>query len=156
MVPSHITSQNLPTIDKDQLRHLEEVREKGLPEKDHLLLPQVPLGTPGAPVAPSCPTGSALGSHERARKLPIWQQVANEKSTVFQNKKYVMANIFFFLVLHPFQDYFSSYETGQSVGGEKMGEPREKPPGTPASRTCLVSHVTSAGLEPTPETWTSL
>ena len=26
----------------------------------------------------------------------------------------------------PFQDYFSSYETGQSVGGEKMGEsPRE-------------------------------
>ena len=44
--------------------------------------------------------------------------------------------------LHPFQDYFSSYETGQSVG-----EPREKPHGTPASRTSLVSHVASAGLE---------
>ena len=30
--------------------------------------------------------------------------------------------------------------------------PREKPPDTPASRTCLVSHVASAGLEPTPDT----
>ena len=38
-------------------------------------------------------------------------------------------------VLRPFQDYFSSYETGESVGGVKTGEPREKPPGTPASRT---------------------
>ena len=55
-------------------------------------------------------------------------------------------------VLRPFQDYFSSYETGQSVGGAKMGEPRKKPPGTPANRTWLVSHVASAGLEPTPDT----
>ena len=54
--------------------------------------------------------------------------------------------------LRPFQDYFSSYETGQSVGGAKTGEPREKPPGTPASRTWLVSHVARAGLEPTPDT----
>ena len=59
---------------------------------------------------------------------------------------------FFYSVLRPFQDYFSSYETGQSVGGGKTGEPREKPPGTPTSRTWLVSHVTSAGLEPTPDT----
>ena len=29
-------------------------------------------------------------------------------------------------VLRPFQDYFSSYETGQSVCGAKTGEPREK------------------------------
>ena len=60
---------------------------------------------------------------------------------------------FFFLfvfnsVLLPFQDYFSSYETGQSVGGAKMGEPQEK---THASKTYLVSHVLSAGLEPTPQ-----
>ena len=60
-------------------------------------------------------------------------------------------------VLRPFQDYFSSYETGsyetgQSVGGAKTGEPREKPPDTPASRTWLVSHVARAGLEPTPDT----
>ena len=33
---------------------------------------------------------------------------------------------FFNSVLRPFQDYFSSYETGQSVGGAKTGEPREK------------------------------
>ena len=55
-------------------------------------------------------------------------------------------------VLRPFQDYFSSYETGQSVGGAKTGEPREKPPGTPASRTWLVLHGTRVGLEPTPDT----
>ena len=39
-----------------------------------------------------------------------------------------------------------------SVGGAKTAEPREKPPGTPASRTWLVSHVASAGRDPTPET----
>ena len=65
-------------------------------------------------------------------------------------------NIFFFFnsVLRPFQDYFSSYETGQLVGGVKTGEPREKekPPDTPAGRTWLVSHVAGAGLEPTPDT----
>ena len=55
-------------------------------------------------------------------------------------------------VLRPFQYYFSSYETGQSVGGAKMGEPRENPPGTPASRTWLVSHVARAGIKPTPDT----
>ena len=59
---------------------------------------------------------------------------------------------FFFSVLRPFQDYFSSYDTGQSVGLLKMGEPQEKPPGTPASRTWHVSHVASVGLEPTPDT----
>ena len=58
----------------------------------------------------------------------------------------------FYSVFRPFQDYFSSYETGKSVGGAKAGEPREKPPGTPASRTWLVSHVARAGLEPTPDT----
>ena len=60
--------------------------------------------------------------------------------------------LFLILFLRPFQDYFSSYETGQSVGGAKTGEPREKLPDTPASRTWLVSHVVRAGLEPTPDT----
>ena len=62
-------------------------------------------------------------------------------------------------VLRPFQDYFSSYETDQSEGcvcvgggGAKTGEPPEKLPYTPASRTWLVFHVARAGLEPTPDT----
>ena len=35
--------------------------------------------------------------------------------------------IFFFFdsVLHPFQDYFSSYETGQLVGGRKRENPEK-------------------------------
>ena len=58
---------------------------------------------------------------------------------------------FFESVLRPFQYYFSSYENGQSEGGAITGEPLEKnPPGTPASRTWLVSHVARAELEPTP------
>ena len=64
----------------------------------------------------------------------------------------MLIDFFFNSFLRPFQDYSSSYETGQSVGGAKTGEPREKPPGTPASRTWLVSHVVRAGLEPTPDT----
>ena len=51
---------------------------------------------------------------------------------------------FFDSVSRPFQDLFSSYETGQSVAGAKTGEPREKPD-TPASRTWLVSHVAHTG-----------
>ena len=38
------------------------------------------------------------------------------------------------------------HETGQS------GEPREKPPGTPESKTWLVSHEPRVGLEPTRDT----
>ena len=57
---------------------------------------------------------------------------------------------FFFSRLRPFQDYFSPYETGQSVGWAKTGDPRETPHGTTGSRTWLVSHVARAGLEPTP------
>ena len=72
--------------------------------------------------------------------------------------KLIQMKVFFFFffssetVKRPFQDYFSSYETGQSIGGVKTGKPREKPPGTPASRTWLVSNVARAGLEPTPDT----
>ena len=58
----------------------------------------------------------------------------------------------FNLVLRPLKDYFTSYEKGLSVGGAKTGEPREKPPGTPAIKTWLVSHVATAGFEPTPDT----
>ena len=59
---------------------------------------------------------------------------------------------FFDSVLLPMEDFFSSYEMGQSVGGRKRENPQENPPGTPASRTWLVSRVAIAGLEPTPDT----
>ena len=49
-----------------------------------------------------------------------------------------MQSNFFDSVVRPFQDYFSSYVTGQSVGGAKTGVPLETPD-TPASRTWLVS-----------------
>ena len=60
-------------------------------------------------------------------------------------------HLFFNSVLHPIQDYFRLYETGHSVGGGKSEEPREKPPGTSASRTWLVSHGPSVGLKPAPD-----
>ena len=58
---------------------------------------------------------------------------------------------FFFIQLHvPFK-IISLIETSQSIGG-RNGRTPGKPPDTPASRTWLVSHVASAGLEPTPDT----
>ena len=98
-------------------------------------------------------------SHEDSRTLSTF--AAQEYySYPVPGQVYIGFAIFFFfffffffdLVLRPFQDYFSSFDTGQSVGGAKTGEPREKPPYTPASRTWLVSHMARAGLEPTPVT----
>ena len=74
---------------------------------------------------------------------------------VYGHSAYFFLSFLFLIftsVLRPFQDYFRSYETGQSVGGAKREGPREKTPDTPASRTWLVSHVARAGLEPTPDT----
>ena len=61
-------------------------------------------------------------------------------------------NYFFFLIQFnvPFK-IISLIETSQSIGG-RNGRTAGKPPDTPASRTWLVSHVASAGLEPTPDT----
>ena len=36
------------------------------------------------------------------------------------------------------QDYFTHFVQSQSLGGTKTGDPQEKPPGAPASRTWLV------------------
>ena len=57
----------------------------------------------------------------------------------------VFAVVFFIQFNVPFK-IISLIETSQLIGG------RGKPPDTPASRTCLVSHVASVGLEPTPDT----
>ena len=100
-----------------------------------------------------------LGSHDFYDKLKsssstIFFAISDTSlsHTLFKCKSSIKDYYFFKSVLRPFQDYFSSYETGQSVGGAKTGEPREKPLDTPASRTWLVSRVARAGLEPTPVT----
>ena len=38
---------------------------------------------------------------------------------------FFLKDFFFNSVLRPFQDYFSSYETGQSVGGRKREDPEK-------------------------------
>ena len=67
-------------------------------------------------------------------------------NAIFRCMKFYATMIWIFFIIYsvrrPFQDYFSSYETGQSVGGAKTEEPRENSPGTPSSRTLFVSHVT--------------
>ena len=71
-----------------------------------------------------------------------------------KNEEDPIKKIFFFFFLIQFNVPFkiiSLIETSQSVGG-RNGRTPGKPPDTPASRTWLVSHVASAGLEPTPDT----
>ena len=58
--------------------------------------------------------------------------------------------VFFIQFNAPFK-IISLIETSQSIGG-RNGRTPGKPPDTPASRTWLVSHMASAGLEPTPDT----
>ena len=93
------------------------------------------------------------------KKVPIKYSPGSESQVRCPGFNNDLVRFFFFFfffffnsVLRPFQHYISSYETGQSVGGAKTGEPREKRPGTPASRTWLVSHVAITGHEPTPDT----
>ena len=81
-------------------------------------------------------------------------------SAISSNAKFAMGyysqNFFFFFFFFliqfnvPFK-IISLIETSQSIGG-RNGRTPGKPPDTPASRTWLVSHVASAGLEPTPDT----
>ena len=64
---------------------------------------------------------------------------------------FVFFCFFYFIQFNvPFK-IISLIETSQSIGG-RNGRIPGKPPDTPASRTWLVSHVASAGLEPTPDT----
>ena len=60
--------------------------------------------------------------------------------------------LFFFSFFFLFQFYVPFKIISTHMRRAKTGKPREKTPGTPASRTWLVSHVASAGLKPTPDT----
>ena len=67
----------------------------------------------------------------------------------------ILGSIVLFFLIHfnvPFKIISAHMRRCQTVGGAKTGEPREKPPDTPASRPWLVSHVARAGLEPTSDT----
>ena len=56
-------------------------------------------------------------------------------------KGYTFSLFIFYLSFMAHQDYFTHFETSQSLGGVKTGDPQEKPPDPPppASRTWLVS-----------------
>ena len=68
----------------------------------------------------------------------------------FLAKRLILEQKRLFIFLNQFNDYFTHIETSQSLVGGNRSTPG-KPPDTPASRTWLVSHVASAGLEPTPD-----
>ena len=71
------------------------------------------------------------------------------KKKIENEKLYIFFSFFFFnSVLRPFQDYFQLIRDGPISRWAKTGEPREKTPGTLASKPWLVSHVAGAGLEP--------
>ena len=93
---------------------------------------------------PRASSAPALGLNTIIFKHVYWymQQISGERL-----QDHWSSCSFFYSVLCPFQDYFSSISRWA-----KTGEPREKIPDTPASRTWLVSHMASMGLEPTPDT----
>ena len=70
-------------------------------------------------------------------------------SSIWQFLRLLIMIVTFFLKI--IGEIISLIETSQSIGGAKREYPG-KPPDTPASRTCLVSHVASSGFEPTPDT----
>ena len=59
-----------------------------------------------------------------------------------------MDKYFFNSVLRPFQDYFSSYETGQSVGGRKREIPEKKHLAHPQAEVGLSHMLPARGLNP--------
>ena len=60
--------------------------------------------------------------------------------------------VFFIQFNGPFRIISAHMRRDNQKVGRKRGNLREKPPGTPPSRTWLVSHVPRVGLELTPDT----
>ena len=72
------------------------------------------------------------------------------RNSAHEEEKLCIKLVFFFIQFNvPFK-IISLIESSQSIDGAKRDTPGT-PPDTPASRTCLVSYVASAGLEPTPD-----
>ena len=89
----------------------------------------------------------------KALELKFYANVNNCQTVLPKNwyMKQFYGRIAFFIQFNvPFK-IILLIETSQSVGGRNGSSPG-KPPDPPASRTKLVSHWASAGLEPTPDT----
>ena len=90
-----------------------------------------------------------LGLHMEQNLINCGRDGKQTKGVYLPNRLYIFLNS----VLRPFQDYFSSYETGQSVGGAKKGEPREIQPGTPAADLGLSHMWPERGSNPHQTQW---
>ena len=69
---------------------------------------------------------------------------------------YMWLHVIAFLVnsvLRPFQDYFSSYETGQSVGGRKRENPEKNHLAHPQAELCLSHMWPERGSNPHQTQW---
>ena len=85
-------------------------------------------------------------------ELPKTEFKEPEKYPV-SHKIYLFIFIFLIQFYAPFKIISAHMRrANHAVGGRKRENPEKKPPGTPASRTWLVSHVARAGLEPSPDT----
>ena len=82
--------------------------------------------------------------------LPCWGKVfISEKEE--KHKVWYDIDLFFYLCFTARQDYLHSFEPGQSLGGAKMGDPREKPPDHPQAELGL-SHIRPE-LGSNPQRW---
>ena len=79
---------------------------------------------------------------QSTKKTNVVLQSAPESCTIIRESLRI-GKYFFNSVLRPFQDYFSSYETGQSVGGRKREIPEKKQLAHPQAEVGL-SHMLPA------------
>ena len=84
---------------------------------------------------------------QSTKKTNVVLQSAPESCTIIR-ESLRMDKYFFNSVLRPFQDYFSSYETGQSVGGRKREIPEEKHLTHPQTEVGLSHMLPARGSNP--------
>ena len=85
---------------------------------------------------------------QSTKKTNVVLQSAPESCTIFNPRITTNGQILFNSVLRPFQDYFSSYETGQSVGGRKRKIPEKKHLAHPQAEVGLSHMLPARGSNP--------
>ena len=75
-------------------------------------------------------------------------QINNMSSNARKRSSGFFLFVFFNSVLHAFQDYFSSYETGQSVGGRKREDPKKNHLAHPQAELGLSHMWSERGSNP--------